>query len=164
MRLRPAAAIAAREVAIPCAALAIATLLALLSLALVPQARAGARPSLKSVNEYGTLKMQSSKGSTIDEQGSGSGSFSCTVKIELTLSGTLVTASYLAHPHGGSIRGTASARIHSASTVAAIFSGTITLQGGTGSYAHASGTATFDGTINRTSYAMSLHITGKVRL
>lgn len=108
--------------------------------------------------------MQSSKGATIAEQGNGSGTFRCTVSIQLTLSGTLVTASYLAHPHGGSIRGTARAHIHSTSTTAAVFSGTITLEGGTGSYVHASGTGVFQGTINRTSYAMSIHITGRLRL
>ena len=129
-----------------------------------PMARAAARPALTSVNEYGSLRMQSSKGSTIAEKGTGWGTFNCSVVIELTLSGTLVTAQYTAYLRGGSISGTARAHIHSATTRAAAFSGTISLSRGTGSRAHASGTAGFSGTINRTSYAMTTHITGRLRL
>lgn len=116
------------------------------------------------MDEYGSLEMRHSEGSSVDEQGSGTGTFSCTVSIRMTLSGTLVTASYLARPRGGSIRGTARAHIHSATTKEARFTGAITLDGGTGSYTHASGTASFDGTINRTSYAMSIHIVGRLHL
>jgi hypothetical protein len=127
-------------------------------------AGANAQPPLSSVNEYGTLAMQHSKGATISEKGTGRGTFNCSVLIELTLSGTLVTAKYTAYLQGGSISGTATAHIHSATTTEAYFSGTISLNGGTGSRAHASGTAGFAGTINRTSYAMTTHIAGKLRL
>jgi hypothetical protein len=130
--------------------------------ALFSTARADA--SLTSVNEYGSLKMQSHKGSTINEQGVGWGTFNCSVVIALTLTGTLVTADYTAYLQGGSISGTAAAHIHSATTTAARFSGTISLKRGTRSRAHASGTAGFSGTINRTSYAMTTHITGTLRL
>jgi hypothetical protein len=125
---------------------------------------ASANASLTSVNEYGSLQMQSHRGSTIDEKGIGSGTFNCSVVISLTLSGTLVTANYTAYLQGGSITGTATARIHSATTKAAAFSGTITLRHGTGTRSHASGTAGFAGTINRTSYAMTTHITGRLHL
>jgi hypothetical protein len=131
-------------------------------LALAIPAPAGA--SLTSVNEYGSLRMQSHQGSTIDEKGTGWGTFNCSVVIALTLSGTLVTANYTAYLRGGSISGTATAHIHSATTTAAQFSGTISLRHGTGRRAHASGTAGFAGTINRTSYAMTTHITGRLRL
>lgn len=135
-------------------------LLLLVVLAFPPCADA----SLTSVNEYGSLRMQSHKGSTIDEKGVGWGTFNCSVVIAMTLSGTLVTADYTAYLQGGSISGTASARIHSATTKAAVFSGTISLRRGTGSRAHASGTAGFSGTINRTSYAMTTHIVGRLHL
>lgn len=129
-----------------------------------PLTAAHASSTLTSVNEYGRLAMQSSKGTSIDEKGTGWGTFNCSVLIGLTLSGTLVTASYTAYLQGGSVSGTATAQIHSATTTAASFSGTISLDRGTGSRAHASGTADFSGTINRTSYAMTTHITGKLRL
>jgi hypothetical protein len=125
---------------------------------------ASAAASSTSVDEWGNLRMQTHKGSTINEKGIGWGTFNCSVVISLTLSGTLVTASYTAYLKGGSISGTASAHIHSATTTAARFSGTISLRHGTGSRAHASGTAAFAGTINRTSYAMTTHITGRLHL
>jgi hypothetical protein len=137
-------------------------LVLLLALAAAPAADAS--PALRSVNEYGSLQMQTHKGATIDEKGVGWGTFNCSVVIALTLSGTLVTGSYTAYLQGGSITGTASAHIHSATPRAAAFSGTISLSHGTGSRAHASGTASFAGTINRTSYAMTTHITGRLRL
>ena len=134
----------------------------LLALALAPTA--DARPALTSVNEYGSLQIQAHKGFTIDEKGVGWGTFNCSVVIALTLSGTLVTANYTAYLQGGSITGSATAHIHSATPRAAAFSGTISLSRGTGSRAGASGTAGFAGTINRTSYAMTTHITGRLRL
>jgi hypothetical protein len=135
-----------------------------LALLLALTAPASADASLTSVNEYGSLRMQRHKGSTIDEKGVGWGTFNCSVVIALTLSGTLITANYTAYLQGGSISGTASAHIHSATTTAARFSGTISLRHGTGSRSHASGTAGFAGTINRTSYAMTTHVTGRLRL
>jgi hypothetical protein len=129
-----------------------------------PLAPARASSTLTSVNEYGRLQKQNSSGANIDEQGVGWGSFNCSVLMELTLSGTLVTAKYTAYLSGGSISGTATAHIHSATKTAAQFSGTITLQHGTHGRSGASGTADFSGEINRTSYAMSTHMTGKLRL
>jgi hypothetical protein len=138
------------------------TLLA--TVALCTPGAAGARPPLSQVDELAALSLQHSKGSTIYEYGRGWGTFNCTVSISLTLVGTLVTADYIAHPTGGTLTGVASAHIHSATTTAAYFSGTITLSGGTGSNSHASGSASFQGTINRTSYAMTAHILGRLRL
>lgn len=135
-----------------------------LLLALAAAASADASPPLTNVNEYGSLSLEHNKGSTIDERGRGSGTFNCNVYIQLTLSGTLVTAQYSAYPHGGSIVGNATAHIHSATTQSASFSGTITLDRGTGSYAHASGTASFSGTISRTTYAMTVRVAGRLRL
>ena len=117
---------------------------------------ARASTALTTVNEYGRLQKQSSSGASIEEKGIGWGSFNCSVLIELTLSGTLVTSRYTAYLQGGSISGTATAHIHS--------SGTKTLMRGTGSRSGASGTASFAGTISRTTYAMTTHIAGKLRL
>jgi hypothetical protein len=135
--------------------------LALLSALALPASTAA---STTSVNEWGSLRMQSHNGSTVEEKGVGWGTFNCSVVIALTISGTLVTANYTAYLQGGSISGAATAHIHSATTKAALFSGTISLERGTGSRAHASGTAGFSGTINRTSYAMTTHIAGRLRL
>src|ERR1039458_4644999 len=125
---------------------------------------APASPALTSVNEYGRLQKQNSSGQNIDEKGVGWGSFNCSVVMELTLSGTLVTAKYTAYLSGGSISGTATAHIHSATKTTGYFSGTITLRGGTRGRTHASGTADFSGAINRPQFNMNTHITGKLRL
>ena len=130
-----------------------------------PHARASASPPLTSVDEYGKLTLQASRGvGSIDEKGVGWGSFNCSVAIQLNLSGTLVSGRYTAYLQGGSISGTATAHIHSATTTVAQFSGTVTLSHGTGSRAGASGTASFSGTISRTTYAMNTRLLGKLRL
>lgn len=116
------------------------------------------------VKEWGSLKLNGSKGATIKERGYGWGSFHCAVYITLTVSGTHVRGRYVAYPKGGAIRGYANARIRSATTKLARFTGTIVLHGGSGRYARSAGRASFDGTIDRHSYAMKLRIAGKVRL
>jgi hypothetical protein len=132
-----------------------------------PLALAGApcpHSALRPVNEYGSLRMQSSKGTTIAEKGVCWGTFNCSVVMRMTLSGTLVTASFAAYLKGGSISGAASARIRYATTQLAYFSGTLTLHGGTGSRSRSSGVARFQGTINRNSYALTIRVTGRLRL
>lgn len=156
--------------------------LALTALTLLPAA-AGAQPghgrhaahaghrrahtgsSSTRVEEYAALTLRGRGSSTtISEHGNGWGSFHCHVYITLTLHGTLVSATYHAYPHGGELAGTAKARIHSASHAYASFSGTIWLHGGRGSFAQASGRAGFYGTIDRHTYAMRVHIAGRVHL
>lgn len=149
----------------PALALVLAAVCTLVFLLAGPApASARAHASTRSVNEWGALKLKSSRGANILEQGYGWGSFKCGVRIILKVSGTLVTASYLAYPHGGSIAGAARAYIRSASKNGAYYSGTIWLHGGTGSYRGAAGRASFSGTIDRKTYAMSVHIAGRVRL
>jgi hypothetical protein len=131
---------------------------------LTSSARARTSSALTSVNESGELEKQSSSGANIDEKGIGKGTFHCSVVMELTLSGTLVTAKYTAYLSGGAINGTATAHIHSATKTTGYFSGTITLHGGTRGRTHASGTAKFSGEINRTYFNMKTHITGELRL
>jgi hypothetical protein len=127
---------------------------------------ANASSALTAVNEWGRLHKVSSKGYTIDEEGVGWGTFNCSVLMQMTLNGTLVTASYTAYLSGGTISGTATAHIYSYDQITEVakFNGTISLHSGTGSRAHASGTASFSGKINHTSYEMNTHINGNLRL
>lgn len=129
-----------------------------------PLTRARASSAYTSVNEVGELKKENSSGTTIDEKGIGKGTFNCSVVMEMTLSGTLVTAKYTAWLSGGSISGTAIAHINSATKTIGYFSGSITLHGGTRGRTHASGTAKFSGEINRIYFNMNTHITGNLRL
>jgi hypothetical protein len=126
---------------------------------------ASSHVSLTIIHEHGSLAIHGKgSSSTIDEHGRGWGSFHCGVAIQLTLSGVHVTGRYTAYRKGGSITGVAHATIHSATSSAAHFTGTIQLHGGTGRYSHSSGRASFDGSINRKTYAMSVYISGRVRL
>jgi hypothetical protein len=129
-----------------------------------PLTRASASSALTSVNETGELEKETSSGTTIDEKGIGKGTFHCSVVMEMTLSGTLVTAKYTAWLSGGSITGTATAHIYEATKTIGYFKGTITLRGGTRARTHASGTAKFSGEINRIYFNMKTHITGNLRL
>lgn len=125
---------------------------------------APASSALTAVNETGELEKENSSGTTIDEKGIGKGTFHCSVVMEMTLSGTLVTARYTAWLSGGSISGTATAHIYEATKNVGYFKGTITLHGGTRARTHASGTAKFSGEINRVYFNMKTHITGNLRL
>jgi hypothetical protein len=129
-----------------------------------PPAHAHASSALTAVNETGELEKESSSGTTIDEKGTGKGTFHCSVVMEMTLSGTLVTAKYTAWLSGGSISGTATAHIYEATKTIGYFRGTITLRGGTRARTHAAGTAKFYGEINRVRFNMKTHITGNLRL
>jgi hypothetical protein len=129
-----------------------------------PLTRASASSAYTAVNETGELEKESSSGTTIEEKGIGKGSFHCSVVMEMTLSGTLVTAKYTAWLSGGSISGTATAHIYEATKKIGYFKGTITLHGGTRARTHASGTAKFFGEINREYFNMKTHITGNLRL
>jgi hypothetical protein len=133
---------------------------------LLPTPRASASSALTAVNEWGRLHKVTSKGTTIDEEGVGWGTFNCSVIMRMTLNGTLVTASYTAYLSGGTISGTATAHIYSYDQITEVaeFGGTISLHGGTGSRAHASGTASFSGKINHKSYGLNTHINGNLRL
>jgi hypothetical protein len=125
---------------------------------------ASASSAYTAVNETGELEKENSSGTTIDEKGTGKGTFHCSVVMEMTLSGTLVTAKYTAWLSGGSISGTATAHIYEATKKIGYFRGTITLRGGTRARTHASGTAKFYGEINRIDFNMKTHITGNLRL
>lgn len=131
---------------------------------LAPLSRARASSAYTPVNEYGVLEKQNSSGTSIDEKGIGKGSFDCSVVMEMTLNGTLVTAKYTAWLSGGSITGTATAHIYEATKTTGYFRGTITLRGGTRGRTHAAGTAKFSGEINRIYFNMKTHITGNLRL
>ncbi len=120
-----------------------------------------------SLSETGHLHRTSGRGITINqdlnEQGSASGTISGTIYIHLRVVSTnRVTAEVNIYPSGGSITGSASASYRSAGAVAT-FAGTMTIERGTGSYAHASGSGlAFTGTIQRINDAAVVHVTGRM--
>ncbi len=114
------------------------------------------------LNDTAHLHRTSSHGFNLYESGSASGSVSGSISLHLDVVSTnRVTAQLTVHPRGGSVTGTASGSYRNNGSTAS-FSGTLTITGGTGSYAHAHGSGlSFSGTIQRTSNeAVTAHVSG----
>lgn len=116
-----------------------------------------------SLNEQGQLHLTSKHGFTLDEEGPASGTVSGTLTVQLQIVSTShVTAQLSLTTHAGSITGTASASYHRGSTYAT-FSGKLSINHGTGSYADAHGSdLQFSGTIQRKNDAIDTHVGGTV--
>jgi hypothetical protein len=116
-----------------------------------------------SLNESGRLHLTSHHGFTLNEQGTTSGTVSGTIYIHLNITSTnRVTAEVNIYPSGSSITGSATASYHPAGGVAS-FSGTMTVERGTGRYKGAHGTGlSFTGTVQRVNDAVTVHVSGRM--
>ena len=114
-----------------------------------------------SLHENGRLRLTSKHGFTLNEQGSASGTIAGAIYIHLHLtSSSRVTAEVNIYPRGGSLSGNGSASYH-VSGAYAIFSGTLSLSHGTGSYARAHASRLrFTGTIQRRNDAVTVQLSG----
>jgi hypothetical protein len=114
-----------------------------------------------SLNETGHLHLTSKHGFTLNEQGSASGTVKGTIYVHLTIvSSSHVTAQVNIYPSGGSITGYGSAGYHRGSESAS-FNGSMSINGGSGSYDHARGSGlSFSGTIQRSNDAVTVHVSG----
>ncbi len=138
-----------------CAALALP-----LSGAAAARARAASTVSL---NDTGHLHLTSHHGFTLNEQGAASGSISGTIYLHLNVVSTnRVTAELNIYPNGGSVTGTASGSYHPSGGVAS-FSGTMTVERGSGRYNGARGSGiSFSGTVQRSNDAITVHVDGRM--
>jgi hypothetical protein len=82
------------------------------------------------------------------------------MRVRLDL-GTTFTGTFTIYANGGSIEGHGSATPHGSGTYES-FSGTLTVTGGTGRYAHAHGHGGLYGTFDRDSYALVIKTTGSL--
>jgi hypothetical protein len=114
------------------------------------------------LNESGNLHLTSKQGFTLNEQGPASGTVAGTIYVHLKIvSTTHVTAEVSIYPRGGSITGNGTASYHRSSNTAS-FSGSLSIDRGTGSYAHARGSGlSFSGTIQRSNDAVTVRVSGK---
>jgi hypothetical protein len=128
------------------------------------QARAAAASGARvlSLNENGSLHLTSKQGFTLNEQGLASGTMRGTIYVHLSIvSSSRVTAELNIYPSGGSITAYGSASYHRERT-SARFSGSMSIERGTGSYAHAGGSGlSFSGTIQRSNDAVTVHVAGR---
>jgi hypothetical protein len=115
-----------------------------------------------SLNDTGNLHKTSKKGFNLYESGSASGSVSGTVSLHLDVINTSkFTAELTVYPKGSSVSGKASGSYRTNGSTAS-FSGTLSIDHGSGSYsgAHGSGIS-FSGTIQRSNDAVTVHVNGK---
>jgi hypothetical protein len=116
------------------------------------------------LNETGRLRLTSKHNFTLNEVGSASGTAVGTIYVHLTaVSSSRVTAQVAINTHAGSLSG------HGAGTfrrngAQASFSGSMSIDGGTGSYAHVHGSGlSFSGTIDEShDDAIAVHVRGSV--
>lgn len=113
------------------------------------------------LNDTGHLHKTSSKGFNLYESGQASGSLGGSVSLHLDVVSTnRVTAEITLHAHGGSMTGRASGSYRNNGATAS-FSGTLSITHGTGKYSHAHGSGIgFNGTIQRTSSAVTVKVNG----
>ncbi len=117
------------------------------------------------LQETGYLHPVGEPGDTIDEGGRAGGTYSCSISVHLTImAANHVTAAFTVKPRGGSVTGTGSARFEQKGADG-YFGGTIAIAGGTGGFAHASGADIgISGVIDRETFALTVHVHGKIRL
>jgi hypothetical protein len=118
------------------------------------------------LNENITLHLSSRHGlSRVYEQGTGTGTFHCSVTLNLTITSVAqVNAEFVVSAPGGTLTGRGSAIYHVSGTTG-FFHGAFSISHGTGRYAHTTGSGlTAKGTISRSTYAVSMQVSGTVRL
>jgi hypothetical protein len=116
-----------------------------------------------SLNESGNLRLTSRHGFTLNEQGVARGTVAGTIYVHLKIvSSSRVTAEVNIYPKGGSISGYGEAGYRREGAKGS-FSGSLSIERGSGSFDHARGSGlSFGGTIRRSNYAVTVHVNGTV--
>jgi hypothetical protein len=106
------------------------------------------------------LHYVNARGSYLIEEGRASGPLAGVVKAQIRVTAT-ISGSFMFYPHGGSISGSGSGKLHE-SGIYASFGGSVTVVGGTGRYAHAHGGGELYGVYNRKTLGVTISTTGSL--
>jgi hypothetical protein len=113
------------------------------------------------VKDGGHLHEVRSSGAELLEEGPVSGTIPGKVKVSFDI-GATITAKFTIYANGGgSISGSGGGALHSTSVYSS-FGGSLKVTGGSGRYAHAHGTGTLSGQIDRKTYALTVQADGKL--
>lgn len=114
------------------------------------------------LNETARLHLTGKHGFTLNEQGHASGTASGAIYVHLTIVSTSrVAAEVNIYPADGSISGYATAGYQRGSQTGS-FSGSMSIVRGTGAYRRARGSGlSFNGTIQRSDYAITVQVSGR---
>lgn len=126
---------------------------------LAPAATAG---SPQTVKDAAYLHLIDGGGTALTEQGTATGTIPGTVRVSLTLHAYTASASFTIDGQGGDISGHATGKLKFGKGGYDSFAGAATMIHGTGRYAHAAGTGTFYGSVNRANYKMSVQVVGQL--
>ena len=115
------------------------------------------------VKDEGKLRFVKSSGSQLFDEGAVHGTIPGTVRVRFVYNGAPeVSSSLTIRGRGGTILARASGRLSSPTSPSPSFSGTLRVTGGSGRYAHATGTGKLYGVYYRRTYAITVQTTGTV--
>jgi hypothetical protein len=118
-----------------------------------------------SINESATLKIVHQEYHKVEARGRASGTFNGPMTLHYSIdSGERSSSSFISYPSGGRMYGGAEST-YRVSGANSYFTGTVTINGGSGAYKNAYGTHIhITGTLERWRLLLSIHITGKMRV
>jgi hypothetical protein len=147
-----------RRLACAAVALAVAAVMAFAPSTTAHATARAARSERLAISAH--LHYVNARGSYLIEEGEASGPLAGLVKAQIRVTAD-ISGSFTFYPHGGSISGSGSGKLHESGTYAS-FGGTVTVIGGTGRYAHAHGGGGLYGVYNRKTLGVTISTSGNL--